>query len=340
MKKRKGFFAWRLVGRVFFVALGIVALLFAYFNMPGSSPRKDVSFGVTFSSRATRDLGLDPRAVLLASFKELGVKKVRIPVYWDSVETVQGVYDYSDIDWQLAEAKRYQAEVILAVGQKVPRWPECFIPSWARDNDALRKERLVDFVAHTVERYRGHAEITMWQIENEPFLNFGECPALDVDVFDQEIATAKKADPSRPILTTDSGELSLWVQAASRGDAFGTTLYRRIKKGDTYFTYPIGPNFFRFKEQVVRLFTKQKNFMVIELQAEPWANGSFRDVSLDEQWQTMDERKFAENIRYARQVGFSDVYLWGVEWWYWLKTDRNHPELWDAAKGVFSGTSL
>ena len=321
-------------------AIGIVVVFFIYFTLPGPSPREDVSFGVTFSSRAARDLGLDPQEVLTASFKDLGVKKVRIPVYWDSVETVQGVYDYADIDWQLTEAKRYQAEVILAIGQKVPRWPECFIPSWAKDDDALRKERLVDFVAHTIDRYRSHSEIVMWQIENEPFLKFGECPTIDPDLLDAEIVAAKKTDASRPILTTDSGELSLWIQAASRGDVFGTTLYRRIKKGDTYVTYPIGPNFFRFKEQLVRLFTQQKNFIVIELQAEPWANGSFRDVPLSEQWQTMDEKKFAENVYYARQVGFSDVYLWGVEWWYWLKMSQNHPELWDAARKVFLGTSL
>lgn len=321
-------------------AIGIVVVFFIYFNLPGPSPREDVSFGVTFSSRAARDLGLDPKEVLSATFSDLGVRKVRIPVYWDTVETSPGTYDYSDIDWQLAEAKQYKAEVVLAMGQKVPRWPECFIPSWAKGDDALREERLVDFVAHTAERYREHSEIVMWQVENEPFLAFGEnCPVANADLLDREIAAVKKTDASRPVLTTDSGELSLWIQAASRGDVFGTTLYRRIKKWGTYVTYPVGPNFFRFKEQLVRLFTKQKNFIVIELQAEPWANGSFRDVPLDEQWETMDEKKFAENIRYARQVGFSDVYLWGVEWWYWLKMDRNHPELWDAARKVFSGSN-
>ena len=45
--------------------------------------------------------------------------------------------------------------------------------------------------------------------------------------------------------------------------------------------------------------------MVIELQAEPWANGSLTDVSLDEQWKTMNAEQLMENVRYARQVGFS-----------------------------------
>ncbi len=313
----------------------LAVILFIYFNLPGPAPRENVQFGVTFSSRFARDLGLDAPETLRAIFSDLGVRKVRIPVYWDVVERERGSFDFSDIDWQLDMAKQHGAEVILAVGQKVPRWPECFVPAWA-DTEALKNEAATRFIQETIDRYKNHSEISLWQIENEPFLAFGICPPISKDVLDREIAVAHRADPSRSILTTDSGELSTWIPAASRGDVFGTTLYRKLWSNRFgYITYPIGPNFFRFKEMLVRLFTRQERFMVIELQAEPWAKGSLTDVSLDEQWKTMNAEQLIENVRYAQQVGFSEVYLWGAEWWYWLKEKRETPALWNAAHEVF-----
>lgn len=313
----------------------LCAILFAYFNLPGPAPRGDVQFGVTFSSRFARDLGLDAPKVLRALFEDLGVRKVRIPVYWDVVERERGRFDFSDIDWQLDMAKQYNAEVILAVGQKVPRWPECFVPAWA-NTDVLKNEAAIRFIQETIGRYKNRSEVSLWQIENEPFLAFGVCPPISGETLDREVVAARAEDTSRLILTTDSGELSTWIPAASRGDVFGTTLYRKLWSNRFgYITYPIGPNFFRFKEQLVRLFTQQKHFMVIELQAEPWANGSLTDVSLDEQWKTMNAEQLMENVRYARQVGFSDVYLWGAEWWYWLKEKKETPALWNAARSIF-----
>jgi len=132
--------------------------------------------------------------------------------------------------------------------------------------------------------------------------------------------------------------LSLWVGAAKRGDVFGTTMYRHIwsPKVGGYFTYPIGPNFFRAKEWLVRTFTKQKNFIVIELQAEPWASGWIADIPLQEQFRTMDETKLWENVDYAKRVGFPEVYLWGGEWWYWMKEKKDYPAVWDEGKKLFS----
>jgi hypothetical protein len=27
-----------------------------------------------------------------------------------------------------------------------------------------------------------------------------------------------------------------------------------------------------------------------------------------------------------------EIYVWGVEWWYWMKITQNNSTLWDAAK--------
>jgi hypothetical protein len=46
----------------------------------------------------------------------------------------------------------------------------------------------------------------------------------------------------------------------------------------------------------------------------------------------MNIKQFHGNIGYARQVGFSPVYLWGAEWWYWMKIKHNDNSFWQAAK--------
>jgi hypothetical protein len=107
-----------------------------------------------------------------------------------------------------------------------------------------------------------------------------------------------------------------------------------------YVTYPLGPNFFRFKEQLTRLLTKQEHFSVIELQAEPWANGWVADAPIEEQFKTMDAKQLQEVVTYARRVGFSEIYLWGGEWWYWMKEKKGHPEVWNTAKELFGASEV
>lgn len=319
------------------VLLSIIFLLFGFFNLPGPKAREDAHLGMTFSARYASDLGLDWKETYVALLDDVGVKKLRLPVYWDLVEREKGVYDYTQIDWQLAEAKKRNVEVILTVGLKVPRWPECHIPSWANDDKQVRKQGILHFMMKTVERYKGNSEVVKWQVENEPFLPFGICPDFEVSFLEQEVALVKTLDPSRPVLLTDSGELSLWVGAASRGDEFGTTLYRDIysKKAGGYFTYPIGPNFFRAKAWLVRTFAHQNNLMVIELQAEPWASGWVGNMSLEEQFKTMNETKLRENVDYAKRVGFPEIYLWGGEWWYFMKVKKDYPAIWETGKQLF-----
>jgi hypothetical protein len=50
----------------------------------------------------------------------------------------------------------------------------------------------------------------------------------------------------------------------------------------------------------------------------------------------MNPDKLKENVAFAQKVGFPEAYLWGAEWWYWLKTEKNHPELWETARTIFN----
>jgi len=331
----------KIFSAVFLGALALMILLLAYFNIPVTSENSAAELGVTFSSRYASDIGLDWKEAYVAMLDDLKIRKIRLPIYWDLVEKNEGQYDFSDVDWQLARASERNAQVILVTGQKVPRWPECAIPGRLSGQDEKRKEDLLKFIRVTVERYKNNPEVKYWQVENEPFLPFGICPKLDVALLDRELALVRAADPTRQIIVTDSGELSLWVRAASRADIFGTTMYRTIfKEGLGYFDYPIGPRFFQFKYWMNKMVAGQDKAIVIELQAEPWISGSTTGRPLSEQFKSMDSRKLEDNVSFARKVGFPQIYLWGVEWWYWLKIKQDHPELWNTARELFSSSAL
>ena len=36
-----------------------------------------------------------------------------------------------------------------------------------------------------------------------------------------------------------------------------------------------------------------------------------------------------------KKTGLDTFYLWGVEWWYWMKTAQNQPAIWTEAKTLF-----
>ncbi len=323
--------------------LAVVLIFFIYFNLPVKTPDKDFEFGVTYSARYAEAIGLDKKETLLAILDELNIKNIRIPVYWDLTEPSEGEYNFSEIDWQLNEIQKRGGNVILVIGKKVPRWPECHEPQWAQNQKSkIKNQKLLSYVTQIIKRYKNNVVVKYWQVENEPYLAFGDCPNYDSKIVDQEIALIRILDPSREVIVTDSGELSLWIKAARRADVFGTTLYRSVvteKFGGIAMDYPIGPNFFKFKYRLIKKIAGQNNIFICELQGEPWLRGWTTDSPLDEQLKSMNGEKLRGNVEFAEKTGFSPIYLWGAEWWYWLKTKKDYPALWDEARRILNPAS-
>lgn len=302
----------------------------------GISKTGEISFGVAFSKYFAGQMGLDWQAAYLSILDELKPKSLRLPVYWPDVEKQSNEYSFEDYDWMVEQARQRNIKMILVVGRRLPRWPECHIPDWASKlNDKSQQSLILKLIPEIINRYKGYENIYAWQVENEPFLPFGECPGISGKFLDQEIDLVKSLD-SRPVIVTDSGELSLWVFAAKRADIFGTTMYRIVwsDKLDRHIKYPLPPQFFWLKANIVRIFYKQKPIFVSELQAEPWSHKMLYETSIEEQMKSMNLEQFRENIAYARKVGFSEVYLWGAEWWYWMKVKQGNDAFWEEAKKI------
>ena len=338
-KKGKFLAVAKTTGRYFVYTVGVVLsitlLLFIYVNLPVAPNNDGAQIGVTFSERYAQEINLDWKAAYLATLDDLNMKIIRIPVYWDTVEPTDGQYDFADLDWQLQQAQSRNVKIVLVMGEKVPRWPECYIPDWVGGKDAPQmKDKLLAFEKVVIDRYKdNNPEISNWQIENEPFLDFGVCGAVDPNLLDSEIAQTRSLDSTRPIIITDSGELSLWLKAASRADIFGTTMYREVYSSRMgHWRYPIGPNFFKVKQLIIKIFAHQNNAIVIELQGEPWVEGWTTSAPVETQLASMNAATLVDNVAFAKKTGLKEIYVWGVEWWYWMKTTQNNPTLWNAAK--------
>jgi hypothetical protein len=103
---------------------------------------------------------------------------------------------------------------------------------------------------------------------------------------------------------------------------------------EAYISYPFPPIFYARKAKIIeKLFNKE--VINVELQAEPWGPKLLYDSPLSEQEKTMNLEQFRKNIEFAKQTGFKEFYLWGAEWWYWMKEKQEQPEIWQEAKKLF-----
>lgn len=313
-----------------------VVSLMVFLLAPVSAPVSQHRLGFTYSVHAARYLGLDD-TVFATVMSELKPEIVRIPVYWDIVEASSGMYDWRVYDEQLATAEANEAKVLLAIGHKLPRWPECHIPAWAESLSPEDVElALMGYVEAVVQRYKQHPALDSWQVENESLFPFGDCPtwSSDRERLLREISLVKSLDGLHPVITTDSGELSLWWRSASLPiDDLGISLYRVVYSNGRHFRWPLNPYFYRIRYALVKPFIN--NLRVTELQTEPWGSVDVLVISEDEIAASFPPQALTERYRYARQVGASDVLTWGVEWWYWrlLQGDSSY---WSAAKALFS----
>jgi len=324
------------------LSLGVIMLFVWLVTLKAGPKAKVVDYGATFSVPYAQGLGIDWKDAYKEAIIDLQIKKMRIPVYWDEVENNRDTYNWDDFDYMLNLAKDNNVQVVFAIGKRLPRWPECHVPGWAEKLSSVDEQNAqLSYMETVVRKYGSNASIIAWQVENEAFLgSFGPCPKLDTAFFDKEINLVKTLDPSRPILTTDSGELNWWIKASSRGDEFGTTYYRYVysdvlKRYWTNFYFPSW--FYLFKGGIVRILHPGKPVYIAELEAEPWTTAGIPNTPIDQQFQTMSLDKFNTITRLAAETGYSPQYLWGVEWWYWMK-QHGHPEFWERAKQLIHHT--
>jgi hypothetical protein len=296
-------------------------------------------YGVSFNTPYAHELGLPWLEVYTAILDDLKVRHLRLAAHWPMVEPDQDRWKFAELDTQMQMAEERKADVVLAVGRRLPRWPECHVPEWASGLSwEEQKKALRTYLSVMVTRYKDSPALKYWQVENEPFLGVyatAECGALDPAFLDEEIALVKALDPKHPVLVTDSGNLGTWYGAYKRGDLFGTSVYVYLyneKTGPIKTILP--PETYVLKRTFMGLLYGTKESMLIELSVEPWLDASVASTTLDVQLQRMSFDRFDEILTYAAGTRFDKQYLWGAEWWY-LLSKQGHPEYWDRARRLY-----
>ena len=319
---------------VFLLLLSFAVVLLAQKDKPA-----EITYGMSFNTPYARELGLEWKQTYDAILDELGVRHLRLAAHWPMVEPIPNIYNFEELDYQIKRAEEVGAEVVLAVGRRLPRWPECHTPEWASELSLeQRNEAQLSYMQAVVNRYKDSPAVAVWQIENEPFLAvfaFEHCGELDTNFLDTEIALVRSLDPTRPLLVTDSGNLGTWHGAYRRGDMFGTSVYVHFWNPELgQFRTWLPPWFYRAKDNLMAVLFGEQETMLIELSAEPWLLEPIIDVPIEVQFTRMNLEKFEDILKYAEGTHYQKQYLWGAEWWYWLHL-QGRSEMWERGKKLY-----
>lgn len=326
--------------RIVQVLVAALIVLGIFYLILSARPEPErIEYGMSFNTLYARELGLDWQRVYDAVVQELGVKHLRLAAHWPMIEPQDDVFNFFELDHQVREAEEHGADVILAVGRRLPRWPECHVPGWASGRSwEEQKEEILEQIETVVRRYRNEEHVIYWQVENEPFLTVfakEHCGELDKAFLEEEIALVRSLDPDTPILVTDSGNLGTWYETYQLGDAFGTSVYVHFWNPDVGpFRSVLPASFYRAKLSLMELFYEKRPSFLIELSAEPWLLRPVAETPIETQFSRMDIEKFEDIISFARDTRFERQYLWGAEWWYWLR-EQGHGEFWERGRELF-----
>lgn len=297
--------------------------------------------GTSFIPAYAESLGLDAQETMDALIKDVGVKHFRLVSYWDQLEPQKGKYDFTLLDWQMKKAEDANAKVTLGLGLRQPRWPECHMPSWAKNEPvSVWQPQLETFIGEVVKRYKNSPALDSYQLENEYFLKgFGICSNFDRDRLVSEAKLVKKLDPDHTLIITRSNNAIGMPVGEPTPDEFGISIYKRVwdaKLTHRYLEYPFPAWYYAFVAGSQKILTG-KDMIIHELQAEAWPpNGKgISSISLEEQNKSFNAERFEDRLKFGKGTGMREIYLWGSEYWYYRVVHEHDDSLWNVAKEAF-----
>lgn len=324
-----------------------------------------VRIGTTFSQKQCTYLQLDWKEAYAATL-DAKFDIIRLGAYWDEIESNEGVYDFTTLDWQLARAKAHHVPILLTVGMKAPRWPEYFIPPWLLRQLRLRrgadvsanavlKEQVLRFIRVVVSRYQDEPVIHYWQVENEPLDRAGPGHWWIGERFlEEEVDLVRALDGrQRPVVINAATHphrfLRLLVRFFTRHDPIGEAL--KLADILALNVYPVVGHQWRWKKSyywsrpqeriqhlsriLKRAEEEGKPVWLTELQAEPWEPGQL--VYLGESQPPTGRPELVQvSFTELQGLGVDTLLLWGVEYWQFRKVRYKDETWWELMRGLLA----
>ena len=326
------------------------------------SPRGSTRLGISFRPPQVEALGLAPEPTL-HTLLAYPFQIIRLGAYWNRIERAPGLFDPSELDWQVEAAERAGKQIILCVGAlKTFSYPEFFVPAH-RLVSPLPEHRLVsptthpalltaatDFIAQIVDRYKSHSAIVAWQVEHEAVdpLGFEHSWRLAAAFVEREVETVRQTDPSRPIMlngflpATLLGRLAQWWQTRDQDDSLAVARHLADIVGvDYYPRYAVArfggkalyldgtqsPWQRRRPRQLLRLaYARQQKLMVSEGQAEPWETVTVPPDPAEQYLYSCQPEQIIHNYNAWLRWSQADAALYAYLFWgaeYWLLREKS-----------------
>ncbi|MEI9913946.1 MAG: beta-galactosidase [Candidatus Saccharibacteria bacterium] len=302
-----------------------------------------LQLGVSFDPDYATSLGINPQQTMKALI-DIGVKQFRLDSQWSDMEPSPGVYNFSTLDWEMQYAAQAHAKVILVLGLRQPRWPECYAPTWAQSEpQSVWQPQLENFMSKVVERYKNDPALESYQVENEYFLKgFGICTNYSRSRLVSEYDLVKRLDPNHTVIVGRSNNAIGFPVGQPTPDEFSISVYKRVwDAGVThrYLEYPYPAWYYAFVAGVQKIFF-HRDMIIGELQAEAWPpNGqTIPNTSLAEQNKSIDATRLTNRFKFGEATGMRDIVMWGAEYWYYRDVKLHDPSLWNVAKHEYKGS--
>lgn len=327
---------------------------------PQTARQREPEYGLNFSCKRAAIFDQDCSRLFAEVLDGLGARYVRISAYWSDIEDQPGVYDFSAVDSLLAIAESRGARVTVTIGMKAQRYPEFWFPTWLRlsanipeqtypEDSPLVAAAIFPYLEAAARHIGAHPAVEAIQVENEPFVSYyGHASGWSIrkEFLAREIETVRAADPvAHPIVVSHASWLrtdDTWKWILDHADVVAQSVYTKRQRGPWpwlyIFPYRLGPLTPDLPDQARYAAARGKQLWIGELQAEPYEQPTVdvRRIPTHEA-PSFSPRWLRENLALARRSGATRVYLWGVEWWAYLRETRGEPELWDAVRELLRG---
>ena len=298
----------------FLIILGFMYGIAKWYQL--SQRSTPYTMGVTFVPDYAQSLGLNPNATMNALMNDMHVKNFRLVSYWSDIEPSPGRYDFEQLDSEFQQADAAHAHILLVVGLRQPRWPECHPPSWVNTAAPERQwePQLEQFMTTVVNRYKDNPALSSYQVENEYFLKgFGDCQNFDRNRLVSEYNLVKKLDPNHPIIVSRSNNAIGFPIGAPTPNEYGLSLYRRVWNTfvfHTYLEYPFPSWYYAFLAGMQEIY-QHRNTIIAEMQAEAWPphGQTIPQTSLAEQNKSLNAKRLQGVFTYAHPTGIRTVYF-------------------------------
>jgi len=322
-----------------------------------------VRVGTTFSSVQCSYFEMDPKTTYL-DVLDMGFGIMRLGAYWNRIEKEEGIYDFSELDWQVEEAKKQKIPVVLTVGMKAPRWPEYYIPDWVREKahlypggDVTRsnilREATLKFIEQVVLRYKDNPTVKYWQVENEALDRIGaDSWHIGKDFLKEEVELVRKlGGGKRPIILTVATYPNKFLGILARirvshdpikenlnlCDILGLNVYPMIGQQEFGLPFYFSTNRAEMDAYFTRLVKKIKDAgkipWITELQAEPWEPGHLVYPKKEEP-RTGRRKEAVSTFKQMKSMGFDTILLWGAEYWLFRNTRHGDQRWLDTVKEI------